>query len=140
MLEIVVSPPSWYVTRPCLPNCMESSPNAVWLNGVGHDGDGPNAASPDASTHNFRAVTLTAGRLPWLVATAAEERLSNPPQLLLRLLPLLRKNKSRTLGGETAGLHTRTPPERGVQERLCLGGVSRALRRHSGKGGLRHLS
>jgi len=30
--------------------------NAVCLNGVGHDGDGPNAASSDASNHNFRTL------------------------------------------------------------------------------------
>ena len=37
---------------------LAESPNAVCLNGVGHDGNGPNAASPDASNHNFRALML----------------------------------------------------------------------------------
>jgi hypothetical protein len=32
--------------------------NAVCLNGVGHDGDGPSAASSDASNHNFRTLML----------------------------------------------------------------------------------
>ena len=37
------------------------SQNAVCLNGPGHDGDGPDAASSDASNHNFRTLML-AGR------------------------------------------------------------------------------
>src|SRR5262245_12900119 len=32
--------------------------NAVCLNGAGHDSDGPNAASSDASNHNFRTLMI----------------------------------------------------------------------------------
>src|SRR4029077_9817339 len=42
---------------------LAESPNAVFLNGVCHDGDGPNAASPDASNHNFRTLMLASGGL-----------------------------------------------------------------------------
>ena len=51
---------------------LAESPNAVCLNGVCHDGDGPNAASPDASslTTTSGPSCWWAGGLPSLVATA----------------------------------------------------------------------
>src|SRR5215472_19026969 len=48
-------------TRRCHPPTWRRAQNAVCLNGVGHDGDGHNAASSDVSNHNFRTLML-AGR------------------------------------------------------------------------------
>ena len=48
-------------TRRCHTPTWRRAQNAVCPNGVGHGGDGPNAASSDASNHNFRTLML-AGR------------------------------------------------------------------------------
>src|SRR5215471_2044718 len=37
--------------------------NAICPNGVGHDGDGPNAASSDPSNHNLRTLIFASGGL-----------------------------------------------------------------------------
>jgi hypothetical protein len=52
---------------------LAESPDAVCLNGIGHDGDGPNAASPDASNHNFRTLMLV-GHLIVEAMKVAQER------------------------------------------------------------------
>ena len=50
-------------TRRCHTPAWRRAQNAVCPNGVGHDGDGPNVASSDASNHNLRTLILACGGL-----------------------------------------------------------------------------
>jgi hypothetical protein len=65
-------------TRRCHTPTWRRAQNAVCLNGAGHDGDGPNAASSDASNHNFRTLMIGGRWSAFLASVLTCERNCTP--------------------------------------------------------------